>query len=180
MSDRVPFKADVEENPRSEQKGHQGVWIEGLDYLSDTNYIKMANYLGLSQREREDSRIANKISFLSDWAGKVGNTEDELKRREIVSKFKRDLGVTYKGEDLVMYLYRYARLDDEKRRIEGEMNLYKPQEEVEEKPKPKPKKKAKPKEKKEEEKAEQPQEIQPIEEPTPDWFDYIYNNNQYG
>lgn len=134
MGDKVPYKPDIDESSKP-QEGHKGAWIEGLDYLSDTNYLKMSSFLGLSQREREDVRIANKVSFLSDWASKLGKTVDETKKREILKQVKQDLGVTYKGEDLIYYLYRYARLDDQKLSLEGEMSLYK---ELPVKVKPKP------------------------------------------
>lgn len=123
-TDRTPFKPDIEENPISSQKGHEGPWIEGLDFLSDTNYLKMSQFLGLSLREREDTRLANKIGFLSDWAGRKGNTTDETKKREIIKQLWKDLGITYKGDELIMYLYRYARLDDEQMKIGEEKELY--------------------------------------------------------
>ena len=93
-SDRVPFKPDVEEGLPSQQKGHEGPWIEGLDFIFNTNYIRMANFLGISQREREDTRLAEKISFLSDWAGKKGNTEDETQKRVIIKKLWKELAET--------------------------------------------------------------------------------------
>lgn len=122
MNDRVPYKPDVEtpvNNPNTEPNR-----ISGNSYLDDTNYHRMAKFLGVGIYEREDPKMAQKISELSDWAATKSGRNDELSRMKTIKQLIRDMGVTYKGKELIGELWRFASLDTNKMIIEEEMEMY--------------------------------------------------------
>lgn len=120
----------------------------------DPNYLKMADFLGLQDMDRHDYDVAKKIAFLRDFTEAKEEVDAKIKLKEIIA----DLGVQSKGKELVKHLYEYARLYQDKTRIDKEMSLYR------EKPEEPPK-------------TEQPkqEESTPEQDPSPPIQEQIYD-----
>lgn len=193
--DRIPFKPDVE--PELTRQGVDINRIEGLTYLDYSSYHRMCDFLKISDVDRRDPKIAEKVSYITDWAADVSKSTNEVTQMKAIKKLTRDIGESHIGLDLLDTLNRYARLDKDKRSIEEEMGIYKEEDENKEKEymskdirslkkqitilsekleKKKSKPKSKPKEKPPEQNTESSQEY--IEPPKPTWYELIYGNNE--
>ena len=120
--DRTPFKPDFE--PELQPQVREVSRNQGMSWLDFSGYHKMSDFLGLNDAERRAPKIAEQVSYLTDWAQEVTGKKDEASQMRAINQLKRDLGTTYKGLDLITILYRYARLDEQKRSVEGEMSAY--------------------------------------------------------
>lgn len=152
MTDRVPYKADVEsELARNAVSINR---MEGMSYLDYSSYHRMCDFLRISDTDRREPKIAEKVGSIADWAQAISGSKNELDHMKQIKAIIRELGESHVGIDLLDRLNRYVRLDADRRQIEEEMSLYRPDELEEEpgtieKPIPKPKK-TKPKQKVEE------------------------------
>lgn len=124
MSDRVPFKADKE--PELEPKEVDVNRNDALTFLDHSSYHRMCDFLRISDIDRRDTKIAEKISYLSDWAKKVTNSNEELDHMSKIKELIGDLGEPHIGLELLSRLHRYTRLISEKKRIDQEIALFKP------------------------------------------------------
>lgn len=128
LPDRVPL-SEAQDGPKTHAEKeatevvHDGAWIEGMSYLDDIDYHKMAGVFDISLQERQDPRVAEKLSFLTDWAKRKTGSEDSTTQMLEVKNLGKQLGLTYRGYDLIKRLYQYARLDENKQQIEKEMEL---------------------------------------------------------
>lgn len=124
-SDRVPYKPDT--TPEQEIASHpqaSKVFSGRVSYMDDVNYHRMANYFDISYDDRRDLRVAEKLSYLTDWAISHG-AKDEIDAMSILKNTTHELGLSIKGQDLIKKLYEFARLDTQKERINKEIELYK-------------------------------------------------------
>lgn len=125
MPDRVPLKEDptpkeVEEQTRPEEpKEH----VEGLSYIDDLEYHRVADSLGIDYELRADPHIHERLSYLYDWAKTEAKSDDRLLRVEAIRNLIRSTGLQMKGKELLLKLYQYLRLDEDRKRIEREMKI---------------------------------------------------------
>lgn len=126
-TDRVPLKDVVDKEAEVEKVAKENTPINRgreMSFLDNTDYHAFSDYLEVSFEERRDSKVAEKISFLYDWGKEVTGKDDRLRISEEVKNLKRTLGFQEKGTNLIEKLYRYVRLDQQRRKIEKEMRLY--------------------------------------------------------
>lgn len=88
-------------------------------YKYNPQYHAMADLLGLQDEDRLDLEIAQKISFLRDFTSEKEEVDAKIKLKQMI----KDLGLSSRGRDLVKNLYQFARLSQEKTRIEKELSL---------------------------------------------------------
>ena len=101
------------------------VWKDPVTYMDDMNYHHMAEQMDISYEDRRDLQIAEKLSFLADWAKDQTKSEDRLQHALALKQLTRTLGLSMTGNDLVKKLYAYTRLDMDRKRIEQKMSLLK-------------------------------------------------------
>lgn len=85
----------------------------------NVKYHKMTDFLGLTTDDKMDSDLAEKVSFIRDYTKEKDELDAMVKIRDMI----RDLGLQSKGKELVVNLYKYARLASERERIDKEINL---------------------------------------------------------
>ena len=124
MDDRVKFTPD----PAPAEKTtpiEPTVWKDPVTYMDDMNYHHMAEQMDISYEDRRDLQVAEKLSFLADWAKDQTKSEDRLQHALALKQLTRTLGLSMTGNDLVKKLYAYTRLDMDRKRIEQKMSLLK-------------------------------------------------------
>jgi hypothetical protein len=80
------------------------------------DYNRAADFLGIDRHQREDVKLAQKISFLVDWAvstRKSSKPEDAL---WTLNDLRKKLGVNSQGETLVGQLFEFVRLKQDRER----------------------------------------------------------------
>ena len=112
----------------------QGVTPTPTSYMDDINYHRTAHYFDLSLEERKNVRIAEKLSYLTDWAMAKLESKNHVEALSELKRMTMQLGLTDKGDSLIKKLYEFARLDAQRQKIEKELDMYK----KEEPPKPEP------------------------------------------
>lgn len=97
---------------------------EAWQYSKD--YHQAANFLGVGIYDRNDSKVAQKISAISDWAAeKTGKKEPQAILSE-VAKLQRSIGYSGIGKDLVNQLYENIRIQQDSRRIQKKVKRVDP------------------------------------------------------
>lgn len=127
MPDRVPLVEDnvplVEDKPAKEVKPK--VQDEALTYMDDIEYHRVADHFNVDYETRKSPDMAQKLSYLYDWAGDETKGGDRLSRLEALKSLSDRLGLQIVGKELILKLYQYTRLASDKKRIEREMALIK-------------------------------------------------------
>ena len=126
LPDRVPLN-QVEDKPTPEvetplidtELSRKG----DINFMDNIEYHRVADSLDISYEDRKVTTLATKISFLYDWAKEVTKSDDRMTRVEAIVGLQRQLGIQGKGPETIKKLYQYARLDQDRRRIEREMNI---------------------------------------------------------
>lgn len=88
-------------------------------YKYNQDYHKVADFLGVTGDDKMDEDIAGKISFLTDYTGKSDPLDVMVAFRDMI----RELGVSMQGPELVKMMYKYARLAQERKNIDKEIDL---------------------------------------------------------
>jgi hypothetical protein len=125
MADIDPVKIDIKVEPTTitepEKFGNQNV--KTTDYMDDIDYHRVAEFLEVNNEERKDFKLAEKIGYLYDWAKEETGSDDRIKRLEAIKGLQKRLGIWQTGKETIKQLYRYVRLDQDRKRIEKEQSL---------------------------------------------------------
>jgi len=92
--------------------------ITETNYKYNPSYHRVSDYVGIDKYEKQDSKTANKIAFIYDWAGKKANSKDTSEVINQIAKTIKGLGVSFRGKTLVNYLYQNMRLADDTKRLQ--------------------------------------------------------------
>jgi len=96
--------------------------VKTVNFMDDIEYHRVADFLSVGYEERKDEKMANKLSYLYDWAKEVAKTDDRMKRLEVVKDLQRRLGIQGMGPETIKKLHQYARLDQARRKAESDMD----------------------------------------------------------
>ena len=105
------------------------------NFLYSPEYHRIADFLGVDADKRTNSRIANKISLIAEWAK---NSSQSLEFTDVVKSLKKlrnELGVNTKGETFVKQAYQYIRIKQDTKRLEMKREVDKERESKKEKEK---------------------------------------------
>jgi hypothetical protein len=97
--------------------------VKTTDYMDDIDYHRVAEFLEVNNEDRKDFKLAEKIGYLYDWAKEETGSDDRIKRLEAIKGLQKRLGIQQTGKETIKKLYQYTRLDQDRRRIEKEMEL---------------------------------------------------------
>jgi len=122
--DRVPLKESAEKQPEAKPE-EPSVFSETSGHMDDLEFHRVADWFDIQYPDRTDAKIAEQITELRKWAMEKTGSKDRVDQMSAIHELKKGLGLTIKGEDLVKKLYRYIRLDADRKRIEKEMELLK-------------------------------------------------------
>jgi len=122
---RVPLSEAVDKSveQKSEAPAESVLSQDALSYLDDIEYHRTADFFGLSMEDRRDSKIADKLSFLDEWAGNETKSKDRVDKLLKIKSLIKGLGWSMQGKDLIKRLYVWVRLDNDRKRIEKQQEL---------------------------------------------------------
>jgi len=123
MADRVPIQEAQTKQPVSEPVEHAGVWEGTLGHMDYPDFHRMSEFYDIGFDDRKDQNLAEKVSFLTEWAKEITGSDDRLQHQTAIKNIIDNLGYSMKGKELVTKLYKWTRLDQDRRKIEKEMNL---------------------------------------------------------
>ena len=110
---QVDEQAIIPESPREEK----------VNFMDDIDYHRVADHFEVDYETRRDENLAKNLSFIFDWAKTQTKSDDRVLNLEVLRGLTKNLGINYKGKELVKKLYQWTRLDQQRQRIEKEMGL---------------------------------------------------------
>ena len=123
-SDRVPYKEDARPSDSPERKAEGEKIFEGTrSYMDNLDYHKTAEFFDIAYDDRRDTNLYEKVEFIREWASQQSESKDAVDGLSKINELRKKLGLSVKGKELVVKLYRYIRLSVDKDRIEKEMKL---------------------------------------------------------
>lgn len=96
---------------------------KAIDFKDDIEYHRTADFLGIDNEDRNDFKLANKISTVYDWGSKKSGSEDRIDALMEIKNLQRRIGLQGQGTDVLKKLYKWIRLDSDRKRIEKKMEL---------------------------------------------------------
>ncbi len=96
---------------------------DSLNYLDSIEYHRTADFFNLSMDDRQDSRVAQHIDYLMEWAREATGSNDRVDDLLKIKSLIKGLGYQMVGKDLIDRLYRWTRLDADRKRIEKKMEV---------------------------------------------------------
>ena len=124
--DRVPLEQVVDKAPPPEENKavqQEPERIEQMGFQDDPDYHRTADALEISYDDRKDSRVAEKVQYLMEWAKESSGKEDRVEQLLALKQLQKMLGFTEKGLISIKKLYQWTRLDSQRRRIEKQMEI---------------------------------------------------------
>ncbi len=96
-----------------------------IGFMDDINYHRLSDSFDIPYEVRKDPDVASKMGYLSDWAKGQTKSDDRLQQIIAIKQLAKSLGLQYTGKSLVTKLYQWARLDQDRKRIEMKMEAMK-------------------------------------------------------
>ena len=124
LPDRVPLEQVIDKIKFEDlPKNSEGPAESQLGYMDDLEYHRTADALDVSYDERKEHDLAEKISWLIEWAKEKTGSDRRVDQLWAIKSLTKQLGWTYKGVDLIKKLYRFTRLDARRENIEKAMQV---------------------------------------------------------
>jgi hypothetical protein len=119
----MPDEPKIEEKPVDKETAKPTATpVENnLNYMDDLEYHQVADWMGIGYEERKDPKLAEKLSFLYDWAKEKTGSSDRIDRLEAIRAIQKQMGVNNLSKDTIKKMYMYVRLDKQRQKVEQEM-----------------------------------------------------------
>jgi hypothetical protein len=84
---------------------------------------RMLDFFNVPQVERDDLKTHAQLNLIFEWGREQAGNDDQLAAMEAIRSLEQRLGLTFRDDDKLASLYRWIRLDNDRRRIERQMAL---------------------------------------------------------
>ncbi len=82
----------------------------GDSFKYNQDYNRASDFLGIDKNQRESIKVAEKISYLVDWAYQQNKNTDVQGALLKINKLRKELGLNSQGELLLGQLFEFVRL----------------------------------------------------------------------
>jgi hypothetical protein len=82
---------------------------------------RLLDYFNVPNHDRDDPNVGEKITAIYKWATERTGTADQLDAMEAIRQLESRLGLTFRNDEKLGSLYQWILLDNQRRRIEKEM-----------------------------------------------------------
>lgn len=89
----------------------------GEAWKYNPEYQRASEFLGVNKYDRENADVANKISFIDDWAAKESKSADPNSKLWTIEGLRKKLGFQFIGKNLVNEMYKHIRLDQDRQKV---------------------------------------------------------------
>lgn len=87
---------------------------------------RMLDFFDVPQVDRDDLKVQGQLNLIYEWGREQAGNDDQLAAMEKIRELENRLGLQYRNDEKLSSLYRWIRLDNERRRIERQMQLSAP------------------------------------------------------
>lgn len=82
---------------------------------------RLLDYFDVPTHDRDDPNVSEKITAIYKWATERTGSPDQLDAMEAIRQLESKLGLTFRNDEKLGSLYQWVLLDNQRRRIEKEM-----------------------------------------------------------
>lgn len=124
--DRTPLVQVIDSTPQTPPEASK-TSESATSFMDNTDYHRVCDHFDIEYKDRSDTDFANKLSFVSDWGFEKSKSTDRIDMLEALKGLRNMMGLSpvLTGRELVKSLYKYIRLDNQRIKLEQEMNLLK-------------------------------------------------------
>jgi hypothetical protein len=116
-----------EDNPPSikddPSKAPSEILVKPRNYDNDIAALRLLDYFEIPVAQRKDREILDKLNYIYSWASEKVKSDDSVDIMTHIRDLEGRLGIMFK-ENKLDSLYRWIKLDTERRRIEKEQQLW--------------------------------------------------------
>lgn len=120
MSQPLTEVQDKSEPTSEVQQNSQPDELMGV--AENIEFHRVADFLEVDYSERQDPALAERIDFIYRWGQETGG-EDRIKALMAIKNLQKALGFTDKGKNAIKKLYKWIRLDTQRKSTEAQMEL---------------------------------------------------------
>lgn len=92
-------------------------------YPNDIAAMKLMDFFGVDRRDYKDRTILDQLNTIYTWAAEQTRSEDSLDVMTKLRELEGRLGLSFRTGEKLNAIYRWIKLDTERRRVEKEMSL---------------------------------------------------------
>lgn len=92
-------------------------------YPNDLAAMKLLDFFEVPRVQRADRSVLDQLNFIYEWGSEAANSEDSVDIMTKIRDLESRLGLIFRKADKLESIYRWVRLDKERRRVEKEMAL---------------------------------------------------------
>lgn len=93
------------------------------EYPNDLAAMKLLDFFEVEKGSRKDPDVLGKLNTIYVWASEQVNSNDSIDVLTKIRDLESRLGLAFKKTDKLDSIYRWIKLDKERRRVEKEMAL---------------------------------------------------------
>lgn len=105
------------------QKAAAEVLAKPTDQSSDLAAIKLLDFFDVPTDLRADRETLDQLKLIHYWAANKAGSTDSVDVMTAIRQLEGQLGLTFRNDEKLRAMYRYIKLDNERRRVEKEMAL---------------------------------------------------------
>lgn len=92
-------------------------------YPNDLAAMKLLDFFEVDRSDYKDRTVLDKLSMIYTWASEQSKSEDTVDVLTQIRDLESRLGLAFRTKDKLDSVYRWIKLDKERRRVEKEMAL---------------------------------------------------------
>jgi hypothetical protein len=104
-------------------KAPSEILVKPRNYDNDIAALRLLDYFEIPVAQRKDREILDKLNYIYSWASEKVKSDDSVDIMTHIRDLEGRLGIMFK-ENKLDSLYRWIKLDTERRRIEKELQLW--------------------------------------------------------
>lgn len=97
--------------------------VKPTDYDNDVAALRLLDVFEVPMDQRRDRELLDKLNYIYAWAAEKNKSDDSVDVMTYLRDLEGRLGTSLRG-DRIDSLYRWIKLDNERRRIEKEQTLW--------------------------------------------------------
>lgn len=97
--------------------------VKPSDYDNDVAALRLLDVFEVPMTQRRDRELLDKLNYIYAWAAEKNKSDDSVDVMTYLRDLEGRLGTSLRG-DRIDSLYRWIKLDNERRRIEKEQTLW--------------------------------------------------------
>lgn len=92
-------------------------------YPNELAAMRLLDFFEVEQGLRKDRSVLDKLDFIFSWGSEQAKSDDAVDVMTKIRELEQRLGLAFRGDSKLESIYRWIKLDKERRRVEKEMAL---------------------------------------------------------